>query len=226
MEFHWSVVLEYRDALLWGIVRTLQLSTVSAVLSLIIGIFIGILRTSRYSLFRLFGGAHVECFRNIPVVIHMMFFYFGLGFGSFWAGVIGLTLYSSGYIAETVRSGITSVSKGQIEAALSSGLSPNQVRGFVVLPQALMFAIPPLTTDMLNIVKNSSVAMAIAFQELTFTARQIEADTFRGFEAAAAVTILYIVLTGSIISGINVLEKGLGVRARLGDIGGRKGLEE
>ena len=89
-----------------------------------------------------------------------------------------------------------------------------------------MFAIPPLTTDMLNIVKNSSVAMAIAFQELTFTARQIEADTFRGFEAAAAVTILYIVLTGSIISGINVLEKGLGVRARLGDIGGRKGLEE
>jgi len=226
VEFKWSVVFEYRDILLLGIVRTAEIFAVSTVLSLLLGTLIGMLRTSQKLLLRQLGGLYVEVFRNIPVLIQMMFFYFAIGLHSFWAAVIGLSLYTGGYIAETVRSVITAVARGQKEAALASGLSTLQAHGSIVLPQAFMYAIPPLTTELLNILKNSSVAMVVGVQDLTFTAREIETATFRGVEAAATVTVLYIALSAVIIGSVGILERILGVRAKLGERGRRSEIEE
>jgi His/Glu/Gln/Arg/opine family amino acid ABC transporter permease subunit len=226
MEFKWSVVLEYRKVLLLGIVTTAEIFAVSTVVSLFLGTVIGMMRTSHKLLLRQLGGLYVEVFRNIPVLIHMMFFYFVVGLHSFWAAVIGLSLYTGGYIAETVRAGITAVTRGQKEAALASGLSQLQAQGLIVLPQAFMYAIPPLTTELLNILKNSSVAMAVGVQDLTFTAREIETATFRGVEAAGAVTALYIALSVLIIGSIGVLERALGVRTKLGERGLRSEIED
>lgn len=226
MDLKWSVVLEYREPLLWGILETAKISVVSALLALLLGTVVGVSRASDRPLFRWLGGSYVELFRNVPVLVHMMIFYFAVGLDSFWAAIVGLSLYTGGYIAETVRAGITAVSRGQTEAGLATGLSRLQVQRAVVLPQAFMYAIPPLTTEMLNVLKNSSVAMAVGAQELTFSARSIESFTFRGVEAATAVTGLYIALSALIIAGAYLVERLVKVRARLGQIAGRSDIEE
>jgi His/Glu/Gln/Arg/opine family amino acid ABC transporter permease subunit len=226
VDFRWSVILEYRETLWWGIVETAKISVVSALFALILGTAVGISRADDRPLFRWLGGGYVELFRNIPVLVHMMIFYFAFGFNSFWAAVVGLSLYTGGYVAETVRAGITAVSRGQTEAGLATGLSRMQVQRTVVLPQAFMYAIPPLTTEMLNVLKNSSVAMAVGAQELTFSARNIESFTFRGVEAATAATGLYIGLSALIIAGAYFVERLVKVRGRVGQIAGRSQIEE
>ena len=109
--------------------------------------------------------------------------------------MIALTIYTSAFIAEDIRSGVRSIPKEQMEAARSSGFSYLRSMQYIILPQAVRITIPPLINQFLNLTKNSSLAMTIGVMELTYQARQVESYTFKGFEAFTAATLVYLALS-------------------------------
>lgn len=190
----WRVLIEHRQLLVDGLILTVELSIVSAALSFVIGSAVGAGRHFLPSAIRWVLVAYTEFFRNIPPIVQFFFWYFAVGFDSFSGAVIGLSVFQSTYIAEVVRSGLQSIPKTQVEAARSSGLSFLQLLRYVLFPQAMIRIVPALSIEFINIIKNSSAAMTIGVMELTFQTQEIAARTFRGFEAATAVTVLYIAL--------------------------------
>lgn len=200
-QFYWPVLLQYADLLLEGLRITLLLFAVGTILSMILGAIFGMLGSSRLRVLRILGEVYVEVNRNTPLVVKLFFLYFGFGMDAYQAAIIGLAAHQSAYMAEIVRSGIESISAGQMEAALSSGLTRFQAMRRIVLPQGLVIVIPPLTTQVLETLKNTSIAMTIAIPELTFQTQQIEAYSFRGFEAATAATVAYLAI-GVVVAAI------------------------
>ena len=214
--FDWGVLLVYRHLLWQGLLLTVQISALSMVLSLVLGGVLGLGRRAEVRPVRWLCGAYIEFFRNIPLIVQLFFWYFAVGLEAFPAAVIGLTVYTSAYIAEVIRSGLQSIPRTQIEAARSFGMTPFQAIRHVVLPQALMRVIPPLGVEFINVIKNSSIAMTISVTELTFQTQQIESLTFRGFEAATAITILYVLLASSIVLFMAAIERLVRLDLRVG----------
>jgi polar amino acid transport system permease protein len=192
------------------------LAAIGLVGSLALGIVVGVGRTVHPRWVRWLFTGYVEVFRNVPLVVQMFFWFFAAGLGSLAAALIGLVCYSAAYVGEVVRAGLQSMPRGVGDAALSLGLSPLQAVRHVVLPYALMITIPPLTNEALNVLKNTSVAMTVAVAELTFQTQAINAYTFRGFEAATAVTLGYLGLSLVLVVGATVLQRRLGVARRVG----------
>lgn len=216
-EFYWPVLWKYRDLLLEGLWITLFLFVVGALCALALGVIFGAMGTARFRILRIVSEIYVEVNRNTPLVVKLFFLYFGFGLDAYYAAIIGLALHQSAYMAEIVRAGIDLIAIGQMEAGLSSGLTRMQVMRRIILPQGLVIVIPPMTTQILETLKNSSIAMTIAIPELTFQTQQIEAYSFRGFEAATAATGMYLAL-GFLVAGFSVwLESRLG-RRRFKDI--------
>lgn len=208
-------MLDYRALLLRGLLVTLQLSALSFVLSLALGIVVALCRLSGNRIVRVVATGYVEFFRNVPMIVQVFFLYFGLGMGSFGAGLLGLVLYSAPFIAEVVRSGISSIPHAQYEAAHASGLSSLQVVRYVILPQAIAIVLPPLATEAVNLIKNTAIVLTVGVQELTFMTQEIDSDTFRGFEAATAATVIYVILCLSILYVVSLLEHRLKVESRV-----------
>ena len=195
--FDWGVLWRYREALLSGLGLTLGLSLLGLAGAMAVGLVAGAAGAGERRLPRLAATAYVEFARNVPLLVHMYFWYFGLTalrLPAFWCGVLGLSLYSGAYVAEIVRAGIQSVPGGQRAAALASGLSPRQALRFVIYPQALRIVAPSLAGLFSQLVKDSSLASVISVGELTFVAGEIEGDTFRAFEAYIGVTVLYLIV--------------------------------
>jgi polar amino acid transport system permease protein len=215
-KFDWGVLLVYRHLLWQGLLLTVQISGLSMVLSLVLGGVIGLGRRAEVMPVRWLCGAYIEFFRNIPLIVQLFFWYFAVALEAFPAAVIGLTVYTSAYIAEVIRSGLQSIPRTQIEAARSFGMTPFQALRHVVLPQALMRVIPPLGVEFINVIKNSSIAMTISITELTFQTQQIESLTFRGFEAATAITIIYVLLALTIVLLMAVIERLVRLDLRIG----------
>ena len=202
-KFYWPVLWQYRDLLIEGFWITMFLFVAGTVLSTALGLIVGTISASRLRSLRVLGEVYVEFNRNTPLVVKFFFLYFAFGLEAYQAAIIGLALHQSAYMAEIFRAGINSVSAGQMEAGLSSGLKRVQVLRKIILPQALVIVIPPITTQVLETLKNTSIAMTIAIPELTFQTQQIEAYSFRGFEAATAATVLYLAV-GFVVSGFAV----------------------
>jgi polar amino acid transport system permease protein len=213
--FDWSVLWLYRHLLLAGLLVTVQLSLIAFVLSLALGVIVAVGQLSRRRMVRTFFTAYVEFFRNIPLVVQLFYWYFAIGLGSFVASVVGLVLYSSVYIGEVIRSGVQSIPVTQYEAAYSSGLSSLRDDDVPDDPQALMIVIPPLGTELINVVKNSAVAMTVAVQELTFQTQEIDAITFRGFEATTAATVLYLLLALTIVGALGAIERAVKIETKV-----------
>jgi polar amino acid transport system permease protein len=167
------------------------------------------MRMSHLKLFRWSACVFLEFTRNTPLLVQIFFWYFGsykllptavnewlnnTGF-EFAAGLIALTIYTSAFIAEDIRSGVLSIPKEQMEAAQSSGFSYLRAMQYIILPQAVRITIPPLVNQFLNLAKNSSLAMTIGVMELTYQARQVESYTFKGFEAFTAATVVYLAIS-------------------------------
>ncbi|MDO9083347.1 MAG: ABC transporter permease subunit, partial [Humidesulfovibrio sp.] len=125
----------------------------------------------------------------------------------FAAGTIALTVYSAAFIAEELRSGVFSIPKNQLEASRATGLSFFQSYRFVILPQAFRIVIPPLISQLLNLLKNSSLVMTIGVMELTYQARQVESFTFHGFEAFTVATLLYLAVSLTVSFAITMYNK-------------------
>ena len=210
----------YREWLVQGILTTLELSACAAALALLLGITLFLLRATPSRPVRLAAATVVEFIRNTPLLVQVFFWYFGAseflpdaatawlsehGF-EFIAAVIALSVYTAAFVAEDLRSGLRSIPREQMEAARASGLSFLQSMRFVVLPQALRNALPTLINQALNLTKNSSMAMTIGVAELTYQARQIESYSFRSFEAFAAATAVYLLISLAVTAVGSALE--------------------
>ena len=227
-QYHWGMVKEYWNPAdptqpsLWrGFLITIKIASISMVFSLVLGTLAGVGRTSKSKIFNAIMTGYVEFFRNTPLIVQLFFWYFGsiqvlklvnldLGFRltSFSAGVFGLSFYTGAYISEAIRAGILSIDKGQWEAAHSLALSPIQTLQYIILPQAFRIVIPPLTSQFINLYKNSTVVMTIGVTDLLFNANEVEAQTFRGFEIFTAAVIIYLVGTltlSAIMNFVNYL---------------------
>jgi polar amino acid transport system permease protein len=213
---NWNILVEYRDLLLHGLLLTIQLSIVAGFLSFVVGCIIGCSRHFFTGAIRIVCTAYTEFFRNIPPIVQFFFWYFAVGLDSFIGAVVGLTVFQSTYIAEVVRSGLQSIPKTQVEAAESAGLTFMKMLLYVIFPQAVMRIVPALSIEFINIIKNSSAAMTIGVMELTFQTQEISVRTFRGFEAATAVTILYVALAFLVVVLMSLAEKALKVDVRSG----------
>jgi His/Glu/Gln/Arg/opine family amino acid ABC transporter permease subunit len=222
-QFDWSVLWSGQTGqwLLQGILTTLEISTLAWLLAGALGILSGALRTTGLRLFAALGAFYVEFFRNVPLLVWMFFWYFGIppflprpaqdwlfAHGAeFWAGTFALGVYHGARFSEVIRSGIQSIPKTQLEAALSTGLTVIQAYRFVIIPIALRLLIPPITNESLNLLKNSSVALTIGVAELTFQTRQIETYTAKAFEALTAGTLIYLVLCLGLAGFMAAVEK-------------------
>jgi glutamate/aspartate transport system permease protein len=222
-KFDWSVLWTGQSGawLVSGLGITLELSALAWILAVVLGIASGALRTVSLRPLRALATFYVEFFRNVPLLVWMFFWYFAVPpllpapvqdflFGhslEFWAAVCALGVYSGARFSEVLRSGIQSIPKTQLEAAVASGLTTLQAYRYVILPVALRLIIPPATNESLNLLKNSSVALTISVAELTFQTRQIETYTAKAIEALTAGTVIYLVLCVSVASIMGWVER-------------------
>jgi len=183
----------------WG--WTLSVAVLSLVVALVVGSIMGILRTTPNRAFVALGNAWTELFRNIPLLVQIFLWYHVLpsiflslrAIPSFLLVVFALGFFTSARISEQVRAGIQSLPRGQRYAGLAMGLTLPQTYRHVLLPMAYRIIIPPLTSESMNIIKNTSVAFAVSIAELTMYAMQVQEETSRGIEVYLAVTALYFV---------------------------------
>ncbi|MGN7764780.1 amino acid ABC transporter permease [Paenibacillus sp. 22594] len=212
MEF--SILTDHFGQYLEGFRGTLLSSVLALIGSCIIGTMIAVFRITPVKALQWFGTGYVEFIRNIPLLLVVYVFFYGpsaLGFtlDGFKAGTIGLTVYTSAFIAEVLRAGIVSVPKGQMEAARSSGLSYLQAMTHVILPQAIKLVIPPLGNQFINLIKNSSVLTLVAGLDLMYFADGISTETYRTFDTYIFVALFYLVLTLPLSYGVRVWERRL-----------------
>ncbi|MCE5334375.1 MAG: amino acid ABC transporter permease [Desulfobacteraceae bacterium] len=222
-QFDWAIVTsgKYFDWIVSGTITTIQISAVSIVLAFLLGLVVAVMRMSGFTPSRWAALVFLEFTRNTPLLVQIFFWYFGsykilptvvndwlgtLNF-EFAAGVIALTIYTSAFIAEDIRSGIRSIPKEQMEAARSAGFSYLRSMQYIILPQAIRIIIPPLINQFLNLTKNSSLAMTIGVAELTYQARQVESYTFKGYEAFTAATLVYLAMSLVIAIAVNFYNK-------------------
>jgi glutamate/aspartate transport system permease protein len=230
----WQVFLQdtgggetYLDWMLsaWG--WTLSVSVLALVVALAVGSLMGILRTTPSRGLVLLGNVWTEAFRNIPLIVQIFLWYHVIpsiftplrSVPSFILVVFALGFFTSARISEQVKAGIQSLPRGQRYAGLAVGLTLPQTYRFVLLPMAFRIVIPPLTSESMNIVKNSSVAFAVSISELTMFAMQAQEETSRGIEVYLAVTGLYFVSAFAINRIALLIEKRMRVPGILG--GGR-----
>ena len=183
----------------WG--WTLSVAVMSLVVALVVGSLMGILRTAPSKALVLIGECWTELFRNVPLLVQIFLWYHVIpsiflvlrGVPSIILVVFALGFFTSARISEQVKAGIQALPKGQRYAGLAMGLTLPQTYRYVLLPMAFRIVIPPLTSESMNIVKNSSVAFAVSIAELTMFAMQAQEETSRGIEIYLAVTGLYFV---------------------------------
>jgi len=183
----------------WG--WTLSVAVLSLIVALVVGSLMGILRTTPSKLLVAIGECWTELFRNIPLLVQIFLWYHVIpsiflvlrGLPSIILVVFALGFFTSARISEQVKAGIQALPKGQRYAGLAMGLTLPQTYRYVLLPMAFRIVIPPLTSESMNIVKNSSVAFAVSIAELTMFAMQAQEETSRGIEIYLAVTLLYFV---------------------------------
>ena len=183
----------------WG--WTLSVAVMSLVVALVVGSLMGILRTTPNKWLVAIGETWTEMFRNVPLLVQIFLWYHVIpsiflslrAVPSIVLVVFALGFFTSARVAEQVKAGIQALPKGQRYAGLAMGLTLPQTYRYVLLPMAFRIVIPPLTSESMNIVKNSSVAFAVSIAELTMFAMQAQEETSRGIEIYLAVTALYFV---------------------------------
>lgn len=212
---------KYLSWLMHGFLMTLVLSACVIATATLLGFGLALARDARHRLLAFSASSYVLVFRNSPLLVQLLFWYFGVAtlLPSDWmswlntshtwavgpitlewpsfefvAGWVGLTCYSTAFVSEEFRAGIRGVRTEQYQAAAALGLTPLATFRHIILPQAIRISAPPLAGQYMNIVKNSSLTMAIGLAELSYTSRQVDTETFKTFQAFGIATVLYIVI--------------------------------
>jgi His/Glu/Gln/Arg/opine family amino acid ABC transporter permease subunit len=210
--FDFKIIVDSVPFLLRGALYTVQVSVLAIVAGLILGGMFGLASVSGIRALRAVTWCYVYFIRGTPLLVQIFLIYFGLAalgltLPAFWSGVIALGLNSGGFQAEIVRAGIESIDRGQTEAARSIGMSRGQTLLFILVPQTIRRVIPPLTNELITLVKSSSLLSAIAALELTHAGQLVIARTFAAFEIYAAVAVIYLVIVSVLARGSTLLER-------------------
>jgi His/Glu/Gln/Arg/opine family amino acid ABC transporter permease subunit len=197
-EFAWNVVWEYREWLVAGTLLTLKIAAVSMALAMILALPLALARMSRFMPLSVVTQFYVAVMRAIPLLVFILWAYYGLTlisgiqFDPFGAGVFCLTAQYSAWLSEIYRAGLQAIDKGQREAALSTGLSRSRAFARVIWPQAWRIIIPPLASNFIGIIKDSSLVGIIGLNELMRQAQIADSLSFRPFELFTAAMVIYI----------------------------------
>jgi glutamate/aspartate transport system permease protein len=239
--WNWSIFFDpspdgqgtYLEMLLRGLGWTVSVAILSWIIALGLGAVIGVMRTTQSKTAQRIGTCYVELFRNIPLLVQMFLWFFvmpellpqGVGdtikampppWAMFWPAVLCLGFFTSARVAEQTRAGIGSLPYGQRMAGTAMGLRPAQVYRYVLLPMAFRIILPPLTSELLNLIKNTSIAFTIGLLELTGAARSMQEFSFQVFEAFAGATVLYFILNVIVQFLAHILERRVSVPGFMG----------
>ncbi len=230
--WNWSIFWEqtpegtgtYFDTLVNGLMWTVLTALGAWAVAFILGSLVGIMRTLPSKALERIGNAYIELFRNIPLLVQLFIWFFvvpelvphGIGiwikqlaYGPFYTSVIGIGLYMSSRVATQVSAGIRSLPSGQRMAGTAIGLTTAQTYRFVLLPLTYRIIFPPLTSEFLNTVKNTSVALTIGLVELTARARAMQEFSFQVFESFTAAAVIYLVLSAGLTAIMRFIEQRL-----------------
>ena len=231
MNYHWNwhIFLEpnptgagtYLDMLLSGLWLTIATSLCAWIIALATGSVIGVTRTLPSKIANLIGFAYVEFFRNMPLLVQIFLWFFvlpellpsawglwlkQLPHAPFYTASVGIGLFMSARVAEQLRAGISSLPRGQKQAATALGLTTAQAHIYVLLPIAYRIILPPLTSEFLNTIKNTSVAITIGLLELTGEARSMQEFSFQVFEAYTGATVMYLLINIVVVTAMRIIE--------------------
>ena len=223
-----GVLTDHFDQFASGLWVTTRLVLASFVIALVLGTAVAALRVAPSRLLNRLGGVYVEVFRNVPLLVQMFLWFFvlpellpkGVGdaiksmpppWSAYLPAVLCLGYYTAARVAEQVRAGIQSLPRGQQMAGTAMGLTVAQTYRYVLLPQAYRIILPPLTSEFLNIIKNSAIALTIGLMEITARGRSMQEFTFQVFEAFTAATVLYLLINVVVVFGMRWVEKRLAV---------------
>jgi glutamate/aspartate transport system permease protein len=216
----------YLDMLLSGLVLTIETAICAWIIALVSGAIMGVLRTLPSKTANRIGFAWVEFFRNMPLLVQLFIWFFVLpeilpqawglwmkqmSNAPFYTAVVGVGLFMSARVAEQTRAGINALPRGQKLAATALGLTTFQTYRYVLLPMAFRIIMPPLTSEFLSTIKNTSVAITIGLIELTGEARAMQEFSFQVFEAFTAATVLYLLVNIVVVIAMRFLERAIAV---------------
>lgn len=198
----WAGFMDYLDEFGLGFLYTLGTAICALFLALALGTGFAMLNRHQSPFLRFLARVYVEVFQNTPLLVHFVFLYYGLAIvtdgairiNTFFTAVICVGLYHGAYIAEVIRSGIESVPKGQTEAALSQGFSQRETMTLIILPQAVRSILPPLTNQVVNLIKNTATVAIISGADIMFTAKNWAYDTSNYVPAFASAALLYFIM--------------------------------
>jgi len=210
--WNWPAVYRYRRVLLSGWLITIAISAASLLLSTFIGLAFALLRRVRFLAVRYFGHLYVEIVRGTPLLVQILIFFYVVAEAfhvrnRYLAGVLILSFFSGAYISEIIRAGIESVGQSQLETAKAIGLTRAQTYRYVIFPQALRLALPPLAGQFVSLIKDSSLLSIIAVNEFTQAARDINSITYSTLESYVPLAAGYLILTLPISLWTRSLEK-------------------
>lgn len=213
--FKYDVMWESVPVLLTGVKFTILITIFGLVLGFFLGTISGILKTSKSRIFKRFAGIYIESIRGTPLMVQVLFIYFGLPLvlgtriPPLVAGVVAIGINAGAYIAEIVRGAIQSIDKGQTEAGRSIGLTRFQTLLYIIWPQAFKRMIPPLGNQFIISLKDTSLLVVIGVGELTRQGQEIIAVNFRAFEVWLTVALMYLVMTMTLAKGLHYFERRL-----------------
>ena len=198
-----TFVARFLPALLEGTLVTLELSILAILAALTLGMVVALGSLSARPVLSLPAGAFVQCMRNTPLLVQLYLVYFGLGMigiglSAFVSGLIALSAQNAAYIAEIYRGGLQSVSRTQIEAGKALGMSRREIFELIELPQAFMRVVPPLCSQFIQIIKDTSIVSAIAVGELMHQGKMLSERTAATYEIFVLVGLLYLVITSAV----------------------------
>jgi glutamine transport system permease protein len=214
-EFHWDVVWDSVPTLLLGAKMTVIITVTGLLIGFFLGALFGLMKITRSKMLRKVAGVYIESVRGTPLMVQVMFLYFGLPLAlgmritPLTAGIVAIAVNSGAYIAEIVRGAVQSINVGQYEAGRSIGLSRRQTMISIIWPQAFKRMIPPLGNQFIISLKDTSLLVVIGVAELTRTGQEIISTNFRAFEVWLTVAIMYLVMTMSISKVLSVTERKL-----------------
>ena len=198
-DFNLPSIYPYFDDLPGAIWLTIEISILATVISAVMGIFLALMRESRYRALRSLGATYVEIIRNMPLLVLLYLVFFGLpAFGivlsGYMSGLVALTMNSASFMTEIFRAGLIAVPKGQYDAARSQGMTPTHMYAYVVIPQVLRVSYAPFGNQVIGVIMGSSILMIVTVEEVTAWMANTGAITYRYFETFLVVAIVYLVL--------------------------------
>ena len=213
MSFNFSEIIRYFPILLLGLKMTLLISFLSILGSIVIGVIVGLMRVSGKKWMYWVATVYIEWIRGTPLMIQLLFIYFGIGriinMSALFAGVLSLSVFTGAYVAEIIRAGIESVPKGQTEAAESLAMNYFQIMRYIIMPQAVRVALPPICSQFISLIKDSSLVSILAISELTYISRKIVTRNMAPFEIYLATGMIYLFLTTTLSQLVYRLERRL-----------------